>query len=221
MILFFLFFSLYSKAGVVVGGTRLIYNEEKKDSSLSIKNEDKVNYLIQSWIENENGTRENVPFIVTPPLFRLNADQQNVIRAVKVSNALDAKKESLYWLNIKSIPSTSSENSESNSLQIAIKTRIKLIYRPKELNRMKPEDLMKLLKFTSSNGKIKIYNPTGFYMNLNSLTVNGKDVDNVKYVPPMSYVSYDLESNNEIHGKIKISIINDFGGISPNMAFDF
>jgi P pilus assembly chaperone PapD len=41
--------------------------------------------------------------------------------------ALPQDKESLFWLNIKAIPSASQVD---NTLQIAIKTRIKLIYRP-------------------------------------------------------------------------------------------
>lgn len=77
------------------------------------------------------------PFIITPPLYRLDKDQQNVERIV-LAGALPQDKESLYWLNIKAIPAASRKD---NTLQIAVKTRIKLIYRPAALKGVIPEEL--------------------------------------------------------------------------------
>lgn len=80
---------------------------------------------------------EKAPFIITPPLYRLDKDQQNVERIV-LAGALPQDKESLYWLNIKAIPAASRKD---NTLQIAVKTRIKLIYRPAALKGVIPEEL--------------------------------------------------------------------------------
>ncbi len=41
-----------ANAGVIIGGTRVIYNEGNKDVSISVENPDKIPYLIQSWIDN-------------------------------------------------------------------------------------------------------------------------------------------------------------------------
>ncbi len=41
-----------ANAGVIIGGTRVIYNEGNKDVSISVDNPDKTPYLIQSWIDN-------------------------------------------------------------------------------------------------------------------------------------------------------------------------
>ncbi|EPZ8123436.1 fimbria/pilus periplasmic chaperone [Yersinia enterocolitica] len=38
-------------AGVIIGGTRLVYDGGSKDSSLSVNNPGKTPYLIQSWVE--------------------------------------------------------------------------------------------------------------------------------------------------------------------------
>lgn len=43
-----------AKAGVVIGGTRVIYDEGKKDVSISVENPDNIPYLIQSWIDDIN-----------------------------------------------------------------------------------------------------------------------------------------------------------------------
>lgn len=69
-------------------------------------------------------------FTITPPLFRLNAEKTNALRIFLTENKLPNDRESLFWLNIKTIPAT--ERTE-NSLQIAFKTQMKLIYRPKAL----------------------------------------------------------------------------------------
>ncbi|MCL7707702.1 molecular chaperone, partial [Enterobacter kobei] len=85
------------------------------------------------------------PFMVTPPLFRLAAHQDNTLRVVRTGGTLPEDRESLYWLNIKSIPSAAKIEGV-NRLQIAIKTRIKLMYRPASVSG-KPEDVASALKW--------------------------------------------------------------------------
>lgn len=95
------------QAGVVVGGTRVVYDAGKKEASLSVNNTEKsLPYLIQSWLENarEDDTT-TVPLIITPPLFRLDAEQENILHIVRAGGNLPNDRESLFWLNVKSIPS--------------------------------------------------------------------------------------------------------------------
>uniref|UniRef100_UPI000649D33F fimbrial biogenesis chaperone n=1 Tax=Enterobacter chengduensis TaxID=2494701 RepID=UPI000649D33F len=42
-------------AGVIIGGTRVIFDGGKKEASISINNADSVPYLIQSWVEMPEG----------------------------------------------------------------------------------------------------------------------------------------------------------------------
>lgn len=90
-------------AGIIVGGTRVVYDGAKKESSLSVNNPDKIPYLIQTWIENNDSSSSKAPFIVTPPLFRLDGEQQNLLRIIRSGN-LPEDQESLFWLNVKAIP---------------------------------------------------------------------------------------------------------------------
>lgn len=69
--------------GVTVGGTRLIYDGSRKEASLTVTNSDSTPYLIQSWAEVREEGGEKAPFIVTPPLFRLEGNEQNVLRVVR------------------------------------------------------------------------------------------------------------------------------------------
>lgn len=60
-----------ASAGVVIGGTRVIYDTARKDSSFSVSNTGTSEpYLIQSWVENLHDSNK-APFIITPPSFAL------------------------------------------------------------------------------------------------------------------------------------------------------
>ncbi|HHA1214391.1 molecular chaperone [Enterobacter kobei] len=196
-----------ANAGVVIGGTRVIYDGNKKEATLSVNNPDNTPYLIQSWIETLNGGAEKAPFVITPPLYRLDHGQQNVERII-MAGALPQDKESLYWLNIKSIPSAPRKD---NTLQIAIKTRIKLIYRPAALKGTAPEEVADKLTWSVAGNQLQVTNPTNYVMNFNEVTVNGKKLDDVTFVLPGSSARFNLPQG--VHGgAMTFTIINDYGG---------
>lgn len=197
-----------AQAGVIIGGTRVIYDGNKKESSLSVNNPDTVPYLIQSWVESPDGGAEKAPFIITPPLYRLDKGQQNVMRIVR-AGSLPEDKESMYWLNIKSIPSAERRD---NTLQIAVKTRIKLIYRPTALKGNTPEDLVEKLQWRVAGNEIQVTNPTQYYMNFNEISINGRALDDVTYAAPGATASFHLP-NGVSHGSMIFKLINDYGGV--------
>lgn len=195
-----------AQAGVVIGGTRVIFDGNKKEASIGINNPDKTPYLIQSWLETPGGGAEKAPFIITPPLYRLNNGQQNVERIV-ATGALSQDKESLFWLNIKAIPSAAKVD---NTLQIAIKTRIKLIYRPAAMKGASPEEQVDKLRWQRVGNKIQVNNPTRHVMNFNEISLSGKKLPDVSYVLPGSTATFDLPSG-VTGGPVTFKIINDYG----------
>lgn len=206
----------HANAGVIIGGTRVIYEGTKKEASINLNNPDKIPYLVQSWVENEDGMRESIPFIATPPLFRLDTGQQNVLRIVNTGSLPDDK-ESLYWLNIKTIPSMQRQSNE-NTLQIAVKTRIKLVYRPSKLSGKTPENVAEELKWSISGNRISVTNPTDFYMHFSSIKVANKSVENPTYVAPGATKNFEMISQVDKHGKITWQLINDYGGVSKEFT---
>lgn len=201
-----------AQAGVVIGGTRLIYDGGKKESSLSVNNPDKTPYLIQSWVETTGGGAEKAPFMITPPLFRLDGGQQNVLRVIRAGANLASDKESLYWMNIKSIPASEKKEGQ-NTLQVAVKTRIKLIFRPEGLKGV-PESVTEQLKWQRNGGQLQVTNPTPFYMNFQQVTVGGKEIKEVTYVAPMSSASFAMPAGTS-GSSVNWKIISDYGGIGP------
>ena len=199
------------KGGISVGGTRIIYPGGQKEVSLNITNSDSSPYLIQSWAEASDSKSNDVPFMVTPPLFRLDSNQKNLLRIVQTRDNLPNDRESLYWMNIKSIP-TSTEKESENTLQIAIKTRIKLIYRPQQLKGT-PEDVAKQLIWNRSGKRLTVNNPTAFIMNFQQIRVGSHNVKDISYVLPMSQTTFTVPENTD--GPVVWSLINDYGGIGP------
>lgn len=194
--------------GVTIGGTRLIYNGGKKEASLNVTNTDTNPYLIQSWAETQNGGAEKAPFIVTPPLFRLEGNQQNLLRIVRTGASLPEDRESFYWLNIKSIPA-GSKNEGTNTLQIAVKTRIKLLYRPESLKGM-PEEVTNKLTWSQSGTRLTVNNPTPFVMNFQQVKVGGHEIKGITYVLPMAQATFTTPAN--VSGPVSWKLISDYGG---------
>lgn len=194
-------------AGIIIGGTRVIYDGNKKEASISVNNPDSTPYLIQSWIETQNGGAEKAPFVITPPLYRLDSAQQNIERIILTSN-LPQDKESLYWLSIKAIPSAPKKD---NSLQIAVKTSLKLIYRPAALKGTLPEEQAETLRWSVVGNQIQVANSTPFVMNFNEISVDGEKLENVTYVLPQSTARFNLPKNKH-GGKTTFVLINDYGG---------
>lgn len=125
-------------------------------------------------VDSGGKNQAKAPFLITPPLFRLDAKEDNVLRVVRTGGNLPEDRESLYWLNIKAIPS--SKHVEGvNTLQIAINTRIKLLYRPSAV-KGRPEDVADKLEWHREGNDFVVNNPTPFFMNFQTVTLNGQKV---------------------------------------------
>jgi P pilus assembly chaperone PapD len=203
-------------AGVVIGGTRVIYPGDKNEVSLSVRNADSnVDYLIQSWVDNED--ENNIvkpPFTITPPLFRLNGDEENLLRIVNTPEKGDHKppqdRETLYWVSVKSI-SGSAEGKKENQLKLSVRNRIKLIYRPKSLSKSDAAKAYKSLKFTRHKNSWVVENPTPYYVSFKSLKIGGKELaKEVAMVAPFKEKSINVPGQ----GPIEWQAINDYGGYS-------
>lgn len=224
-------FSNNAWGAVSLSVTRAIITEKSKETSIRIENEGEYPVLIQAWIDNGD-TKENpeyiqVPFIITNPQFRLDAQTSQLLRVLLVpsDNVLFSDQESVFWLNIQEVPSQIIQDKESNSyIQIAFRTRIKLFYRPQGLT----QDIEKLhsqLRFTlayqAGQYALQVHNPTSFHFTLLTIQLG---VDSQKpvlsstpedgMIAPQQTVSFPLETQiNPIDADLLVRyfFLNDFG----------
>lgn len=197
-----------ANATVNISGTRLLYDGAKKEVSLSVHNPDSTPYLIQTAVDNLNNDPQKPPFVITPPLFRLDGGKENLMRVI-MSGSLPHDKESMFWLRVKAIPSAPREK---NTLQIAVATRIKLIYRPETLKDINVEKESNKLTWRVSGNKLEITNPTPCFINFNEIIVAGKRLENVSYAAPGITTTFDLPSGVN-GGNLQFSVISDFGAV--------
>lgn len=201
--------SVYA-GGVSLGATRLIYPIDKNQVTLKVYNSDKgSNYLVQSWITDENNNKVS-DFVITPPLFVIQAGTDNLLNVVYTGDKdrLPKNKEKLYYLNTKVIPSlTEEEQKIDNALLISTTTKIKLFTRPTNLHNDSFTSYEKI-KCSYENNKLKIDNTTPFYMNLSSLKINGKEVAAAETIAPESAVFLNTSDRSK---NLKFNFINDYG----------
>lgn len=202
-------------AGVIINGTRLVYLGDKKESSIGLSNPDTTDYLVQSWVDSGGKNLAKAPFMITPPLFRLDAKEDNVLRVIRTGGNLPEDRESLYWLNIKAIPS-SKHVEGMNTLQIAINTRIKLLYRPSAV-KGRPEEVAEKLEWHREGNDLVVNNPTPFYMNFQSVTLNGHKVTKATWAVPKTETHFALPANTG-GNTVAWSIITDYGSISHTLT---
>lgn len=202
--------SAQALAGIVVGATRVIFNADKREAELTVENPTKsIPYLVQSWIDNfSESDTQKVPFTMTPPLFRLDSGQENILRIIPTSAALPQDRESVFMINVKSIPS--SEESAKNQLQITVRTRIKLFWRPAALNNEDAAKAYESLTFSRQGSNVVVSNPTAYYVSFYSVNIGGKEIKDAGMVAPRG----TLPLKTTASGQVSWKAIDDFGGIT-------
>ena len=131
----------FSYANVVITGTRVIYPADQKSISVQLTNVGNEPSLVQSWLDkgniSSNPNTESVPFIIAPPVTRVEANAGQTLR-INFTNteSLAQDRESLFYFNLLDIPPKPSDSDLQNNpnyLQLAIRSRLKFFYRPSGL----------------------------------------------------------------------------------------
>jgi chaperone protein EcpD len=214
-------FTCFSHAAITLGGTRLIFTAPNKEASILAKNNADQDVMIQSWIDpDEHSTDSDTPFAITPSLSRLGANKQQLLRIFYQGKGASTDKESAYWLSVQEIPPKSNDE---NILQIAVRQKIKVFYRPENLPGSAVEAPQQLQWKVTSKG-LEVKNPTAFHVSLAKVKlVKG----NIKYsvdadmVRPgetntFSITGWNAPSSGTV--TVEFESINDYGGVDEFTA---
>lgn len=214
MMFFVLFiFSSYSMASAVISGTRVIYPSNSKEVTVKVTNNGDEPILLQSWIDNGNEQESpsfiKSPFVITPPINRVDGGKGQTLRISFIGEKLPENQESIFWLNVLEIPPKSKAKEGKNTLQVAFRSRIKLFYRPAGLLGDANEAPLAVL-WRNSNNQIEAENPTPYYVNFVNLTVNGNDASYLM-IPP--YQKAHLALSAGVGGELSGGYVNDYGAV--------
>lgn len=124
---------ILAHAGVVIEGTRVIYPSQEREVTVRLVNRGLEPVLMQAWAdrgdESSSLQTADAPFLITPPIFRLDPRKGHSIRVIFTGEKLPQDRESLFWLNTLEVPPIP-EGAERNFMQVAVRSRLKLFYRP-------------------------------------------------------------------------------------------
>lgn len=211
-------------SSVIINGTRVIYPAKQREVTVQLSNNGVSPALIQTWIDEGNAetTPENskAPFIVSPPISRIEPNSGQALRISLTTTALSQNKESLFWLNVLEIPpaptGAAADTTPENFLQVAFRTRVKVFYRPAGLSGEANDAPEKLQWSYVANG-VKVRNPTPFYVSFTEINavVNQKKVPLVPHgemLAPGQEKTLAFSGDSARIADIEYTTINDFGG---------
>ena len=215
-----LLLSAVSYASIVVTGTRIIYPAEAREVSVKLNNDGSTPALVQSWIDNGDpkATPDTAssPFVLTPPITRIDSQKGQTLRVRFVGeDSLPQDKESLFWLNVLELPPSVDDG--KNKLKIAFRTRLKLLYRPKNLAgdvASAGKGIEWRVVRNGSSYQLDGYNPGAYYISLNHIRVGGQTISldiNNGIIPPKQHQSFKIDGGISGGTKIKFTTINDYG----------
>ncbi|CNG41056.1 fimbrial biogenesis chaperone [Yersinia frederiksenii] len=218
--LFLILLTGYSvQASVVISGTRVIYPENQKEVTVKVTNMGSGPVVLQSWIDNGdvNARPETlkVPFVLTPPINRVEPNKSQTLRISYTGTTLPKDRESVFWLNVLEIPAKADANSKQNYLQMAYRSRIKLFFRPQGLIG-NPNDAAKSLVWTKVSGGLKATNSTPFHISLVTVGVNiGGKPSRIEgqMISPNDSMKFALPDNSSV-STVDIEFINDYGAVN-------
>ena len=205
-----------------LGATRVVYNPASSGETLTVINDQDYPMLVQSEVLSED-QKSPAPFVVTPPLFRLDGQQSSRLRIVRAGGEFPSDRESLQWICVKGIPPKEDDrwaegkdgekkaDKVSLNVQLSVSSCIKLFVRPPAV-KGRPDDVAGKVEWQRAGNRLKGVNPTPFYINLSTLTVGGKEVKEREYIAPFSSREYPLPAGAS--GKVQWKVITDYGGTS-------
>ena len=203
--------TLYAAAigGVSLGSTRVIYPANSKQVSLPLLNHSKKDrYLVNAWVDdiNEEKTKD---FLITPPIFVSEPDTENTFRIIRVTSDFPKNKESVYYINVKTIPSVSREVLEgSNVLQLAVLSRIKLFVRPPNLP-YASEEAFNHIKFYKTVNGVEVDNKSPYFISFVNLKLDNKSIPS-KMVAPLERTQLTEKTGTTF----SYQAVNDYGGLT-------
>jgi chaperone protein EcpD len=214
-----------AQANVLIGGTRIVFPAKDGEVTVRLTNDNDHPVLIESWIDrgDVHSTPDTVdaPFLITPPLFRMEANKEQSLRIVSTKEQLPADRESLFWLNVLEVPPKPAgpQAEGQNLLQLALRSRLKLFYRPAGLQGdplKAPAQITWKIVADGTGYALEAHNPTPFHVTITDLKLSAGSKDVIAdtgMIAPLSDLKLPLHdlSQKLANGSVHFTALNDYG----------
>ncbi len=209
--------ALPASAAVTLQGTRVIYDGSKGAVTVNANNRGENVALAQVWLDDGDASAkagsQKLPFVLTPTTRRIDAGHAQAFRltyAPMAGAALPADRESLLYFNLLDIPPKPENAEGKNLLQFAVRTRVKLFYRPVGLPGH-ARDAAAALEWRVEGGALQLRNPSAYHVTLANLVLpDGKTIE-VDMVPPGERISLPVPKGATVPATLKFQWLDDYG----------
>jgi len=213
-------------SAVALDRTRAIFPGTSDSISIAINNKNTtLPYLAQAWMENSEFEKVTSPFVVLPPLQRLEPAQSSQIRIEALEgkiNTLAQDRESVFYFNLREIPPKSDK---PNVLQIALQSKIKLFYRPKSIiltpTEMSNNPWQEKLILIKKGDQVIAKNPTAYFTTVLSVQASQDSKANLNadavMIAPFSEEKLPVSAKDTGNSPV-LTYVNDYGG-TPKLQY--
>jgi len=206
-----------ASAAVTLQGTRVIYDGSKTAATVIARNRGEHVALAQVWLDDGDASAkagsQRLPFVLTPTTRRIDPGHTQVFRltyAPMAAEALPADRESMLYFNLLDIPPKAEQAEARNLLQFAVRTRIKLFYRPAGLSGH-AHDAAAALEWRSTPGALEVHNPSAYHVTLANLKLPDGTLLEADMVPPGDRVRLPLPTGAAIPVSLTFQWLDDHG----------
>ena len=197
---------------VSLSGTRLVFDGRFVEASLEARNRDDREVLLQVWLtdgrQGDDSPDAALPFVVTPHLLHLPAHGREQLRLLYQGQGMPTERESLLHLYALEIPRRAEG---AQQLNIALRQRINVFYRPKDLPGDPALAPQALQWQQHSDGVLQLRNPTPFHTTLQDIRINGVQLSDYLLLAPGA--AHDWPSPDaQVAATLSFQALNDYGG---------
>ncbi|WP_051690928.1 fimbrial biogenesis chaperone [Photorhabdus australis] len=182
--------------------------------TLSMTNHTAQNYLVQGFVSPmdpdtgrfDTQAEQVTPFIVLPPLKRLEAEEKFSFRIRQLGEQLPPDRESAFVVSLRAIPGVavpdtaeapalSHRTDKASQVQVALQMNIRLFYRPQGVPDRDNATVAKQVKFSLQGTQLRVENPTPYFLTFSALKVGTQQADDhirQAMVPPKGIQTYSF-----------------------------
>ena len=151
-------------------------------------------------------------YAVVQPLVRLDAQQHHLLRILYAGAGLPSDVESMFLLNVMEIPL---KPEAADSVQFAVRQRLKLFYRPAGLAGSSSEAVPQLVWSRTDGQTLTVTNPSAFHLSLVDVQVDkGGQVqvlDDYLLLKPGERKVFSTQAPISVGSQINFTEITDIG----------
>ncbi|NHB62378.1 molecular chaperone [Photorhabdus sp. RW14-46] len=184
--------------------------------TLSMTNHTAQGYLVQGFVspmDPDTGRFDTQtglvpPFVVLPPLKRIEAGGKFSFRIRQLGGQLPPDRESAFVVSLRAIPGVAvpdtrvpeRQTGKNSRVQVALQMNIRLFYRPKGVPARDNATVAKQVKFSLQGTQLRVENPTPYFLAFSVLKMGTQHADDhtrQTMVPPKGIQTYSFTAGGQ------------------------